>query len=281
MRIKFWGTRGSIAVPGKQTIRYGGNTTCLEITLESGRVVIVDAGTGIRALGDKLASENEKVDIHLLVTHIHWDHVLGFPYFTPLYRSTSHILIDGYPTCVNGLRNTFDNKMGDGFFPVKFADLKAEIQYLEILQHRPLEIDGAVIEAIPLHHPQGGFGFRFREGEKTFVFLTDNELRKDGWKDRSFDDYAEFCRNADLLIHDAQYTPEEIEERRDWGHSDYLSAFDLAYTAGVKNLFLFHHDPSRTDAEVSEIQGKCEAFARNKKSTLIIDAAQEESEIML
>jgi len=281
MRIKFWGTRGSIAVPGRQTIRYGGNTTCLEITLESGRVVIVDAGTGIRALGDKLATENEKVDIHLLVTHIHWDHVLGFPYFMPLYKSSSRILIDGYPTCVNGLRNTFDNKMGDGFFPVKFDDLKAEIQYLEILKHRPLEIDGTVIDAMPLHHPQGGFGFRFREGEKTFVFLTDNELRKEGWKERSFDDYVEFCRDADLLIHDAQYTPEEIGERRDWGHSDYRSAFDLAYAAGVRNLFLFHHDPSRTDAEVSGIQGKCEALARGKKSSLIIDAAQEESEILL
>jgi len=281
MRIKFWGTRGSIAVPGRQTIRYGGNTTCLEITLESGRVVVVDAGTGIRPLGDKLAKENERVDIHLLVTHIHWDHVLGFPYFMPLYRASSHILVDGYPTCVNGLRNTFDNKMGDGFFPVKFADLKAEIQYLEILKHRPLEIDGTVIDAIPLHHPQGGFGFRFREGEKTFVFLTDNELRKEAWKGRSFDDYVDFCRNADLLIHDAQYTPEEIEERRDWGHSDYRSAFDLAYAAGVKNLFLFHHDPSRTDAEVSLIQNNCDALAREKKSSLIIDAAQEESEILL
>lgn len=281
MRIKFWGTRGSIAVPGRQTIRYGGNTTCLEITLESGRVVIIDAGTGIRALGDKLASENESVDIHLLVTHIHWDHVLGFPYFMPLYRSSSHILIDGYPTCVNGLRNTFDNKMGDGFFPVKFADLKAEIRYLEILKHRPLEIDGTVIDAIPLHHPQGGYGFRFREGERTFVFLTDNELRKEGWRERSFDDYVAFCRNADLLIHDAQYTPEEIGDRRDWGHSDYLSAFDLAYAAGVKNLFLFHHDPSRTDAEVTVIQGKCEALAQEKKSILIVDAAQEESEILL
>ena len=281
MRIKFWGTRGSIAVPGRQTIRYGGNTTCLEITLESGRVVVVDAGTGIRALGDKLASENEKVDIHLLVTHIHWDHVLGFPYFMPLYKSSSRIMIDGYPTCVNGLRNTFDNKMGDGFFPVKFDDLKAEIQYLEILKHRPLEIEGTVIDAMPLHHPQGGFGFRFREGEKTFVFLTDNELRKDGWRERSFDDYVKFCRDADLLIHDGQYTPEEIGERRDWGHSDYRSAFDLAYAAGVKNLFLFHHDPSRTDAEVSGIQGRCEALARGKKSSIIIDAAQEESEILL
>jgi phosphoribosyl 1,2-cyclic phosphodiesterase len=281
MRIKFWGTRGSIPVPGRNTIRYGGNTTCLEITLDSGRVVIIDAGTGIRALGDKLASERENVEIHLLVTHIHWDHILGFPYFSPLYKSNSRIYIDGYPTCINGLRNTFDNRMGDGFFPVKFANLKAEIQYLDVLKDSPLEIDGTLIDAILLHHPQGGFGFRFREGKKKFVFLTDNELRKDGWKGRSFEDYAEFCRNADVLIHDAQYTPVEIEERRDWGHSDYLSALDLAYAAEVRNLVLFHHDPSRTDAEVSLIQDKCGTLARKEKSFLIIDAAQEESEILL
>jgi len=281
MRVKFWGTRGSIAVPGKQTIRYGGNTTCLEITLDSGRVVIIDAGTGIRALGDKLASENERVEILLLVSHIHWDHVLGFPYFMPLYKSSSRIRIDGYPTCVNGLRNTFDNRMGDGFFPVRFADLKAEIRYLEILKHKALEIDDTMIDAVPLHHPQGGFGFRFREGKKTMVFLTDNELRKDGWEGRSPHDYVEFCRDADLLIHDAQYTPEEIDERRNWGHSDYLSALDMAYEAGVKSLVLFHHDPSRKDAEVSLIRDRCETLVRSKKSSLVIHAAREEEEIIL
>jgi phosphoribosyl 1,2-cyclic phosphodiesterase len=281
MKVKFWGTRGSIAVPGKQTIRYGGNTTCLEITLGSGRVVVIDAGTGIRALGEKLSSENESLDIHLLVTHIHWDHVLGFPYFTPLYKTTSTIHIDGCPTCIYGLRNTFENKMGDGFFPVKFAELKAGIRYLDVLQQRPLEIDGTTIDAIPLHHPQGGFGFRFREGEKTLVFLTDNELGGDNWNGRSTGNYAAFCRNADLLIHDAQFTPQEIDDRRNWGHSDYGAAFHLALEAGVKKLILFHHDPSRTDGQVAQIQGACAEMAREHKSSLIIEAAREESQIFL
>jgi phosphoribosyl 1,2-cyclic phosphodiesterase len=281
MKVKFWGTRGSIAVPGKQTIRYGGNTTCLEITLGSGRVVVIDAGTGIRALGDKLSSENESIDIHLLVTHIHWDHVLGFPYFTPLYKTTSTIRIDGCPTCINGLRNTFENKMGDGFFPVKFADLKAGIHYLDVLQQKPLEIDGTLIDAVPLHHPQGGFGFRFKEGEKTLVFLTDNELGGDNRNGRSTGDYVEFCSNADLLIHDAQFTPQEIGERRNWGHSDYSAAFHLALEAGVKKLILFHHDPSRTDGQVAHIQGACAEMAKDHKSPLIIEAAREESQIIL
>jgi phosphoribosyl 1,2-cyclic phosphodiesterase len=281
MRIKFWGTRGSIAAPGRDTILYGGNTTCLEITLESGRVIIIDAGTGIRPLGDKLETETEALDVHLLVTHIHWDHVLGFPYFGPLYKSSTHLKIDGYPTCMNGLRNTFDNKMGDGFFPVKFADLKAKITYLETLRYRALEVDGTVISAAPLHHPQGGFAFRFKEGDKIFVFMTDNELREDGWKGRNPKDYAKFCKGADLLVHDAQYIPAEIEDRRNWGHSDYGAAFALADQAGVKRLVLTHHDPARTDLQVTALTAECEALARAKGSAIVIEAAREMSELEL
>ena len=279
MRVKFWGTRGSIAVPGKHTTLYGGNTTCLELTLESGRKVIIDAGTGIRSLGEKLTSQTENLNIHLLITHIHWDHILGFPFFAPIYNKASQIFIDGYPTCMKGLRYTFDNKMGDGFFPITFDDLKAEIKYIERLNKGPLEIDGAVIDSIPLHHPQGGFGFRFREGDKTLVFITDNELRKDSWVGRTPDDYVRFCKDADTLIHDSQYTPHEINERVDWGHSDYQSTFDLAYRAGVKRLVLFHHDPSRTDTEVTAIRVQCEDLARKKKSDLVVEAAKENSEL--
>jgi len=281
MKVRFWGTRGSIAVPGKNTTLYGGNTTCLQLTLGSGRTVIVDAGTGIRLLGDKLAGSGEVLDIHLLVTHIHWDHILGFPFFAPIHNKTSRLSIDGYPTCMKGLRYTFDNKMGDGFFPITFDDLKADIRYLDKLNKGPLEIDGTLIESIPLHHPQGGFGFRFREGDKTLVFITDNELREDSWEGRSPDDYVRFCQGADILIHDAQYTPQEIPERRDWGHSDYPSTLDLACRAGVKRLVLFHHDPSRTGPEVTAIKVLCEDLARKRGARLQIEAAKENSELGL
>jgi phosphoribosyl 1,2-cyclic phosphodiesterase len=281
MKIKFWGTRGSIAVPGQQTIIYGGNTTCLQITLESGQNVVIDAGTGIRAYGNQLAAQKGGVDIYLLMTHIHWDHVLGFPYFRPLYEASNTIRIDGFPTCMKGLRNTFDTGMGDGFFPVKFDDLKAEVTYLEKLGKGTLEIDGAVIESIPLHHPQGGFGFRFRERGKVLVFLTDNELVGDGWAGRSLGEYVTFCEGADILIHDAQYTPREVEERRGWGHSDYLSVFELAHKANIKKLILFHHDPSRTDAEVASIKALCEDLAGKRNSRVLVEAAREGSEAVL
>jgi phosphoribosyl 1,2-cyclic phosphodiesterase len=281
MKIKFWGTRGSIPVPGKNTNVYGGNTTCLELTLQSSRKVVIDAGTGIRALGEKLISGDARVDIHLLMTHIHWDHILGFPFFAPLYDPSTKIRIDGYPTCMKGLRSTFDSKMGDGFFPIKFDEIKAELKYLDHIKQDELEIDGTRIGSVPLQHPQGGFGFRFREGERTLVFITDNELREDGWKDRQIDTYAEFSEKADLLIHDCQYTPQEIDSRVGWGHSDYQSVVDLAHRAKVKKLVLFHHDPSRKDPEVAAIKSQCEQLAKEKDYTMIIEAAKEESELEL
>lgn len=281
MNVKFWGTRGSIPVPGKDTTIYGGNTTCLEITLESGRVIIIDSGTGIRPLGEQLTNDSAKVDIHLLITHIHWDHLWGFPFFDPVYEPTSKIRIDGYPTCMKGLTATFDNKMGDGFFPIKFDDLKAEIQYLDTLSHGPLKIDSVIVDSIPLQHPQGGFGFRFREGKKTLVFITDNELTDEAWAGRRLEDYVAFCKDADVLIHDAQYTPEEREARKGWGHSDYVATLKLALKSHAKRLMLFHHDPSRKDPEVVSFKNHCEDLAKKKKVDIVIDAAKEGSEFTL
>ena len=281
MKVKFWGTRGSIPVPGNDTTVYGGNTTCLDITLESGRKVIIDAGTGIRALGEQLSAEGGKIDIHLLITHIHWDHVMGFPFFAPIYNSESKIFVDGFPTCMKGLKSTFDNEMGDGFFPIKFDNLKADISYLDTLNRSPLKIDSVVVDSIPLQHPQGGFGFRFREGKKTLVFITDNELVKTAGSGRHPEDYARFCKDADILIHDAQYTPDEIKERRGWGHSDYVAACNLALKAHVKQLVLFHHDPSRKDQEMVSIKAHCEALAGENHADFVIDAAREDSELIL
>lgn len=281
MKVKFWGTRGSIAVPGKGTTQYGGNTTCLELTLPGGQIVIIDAGTGIRPLGDKLAGEKETTDIYLLITHIHWDHILGFPFFSPIYRPSTKIHVDGHSTCMKGLRYTFDNKMGDGFFPIKFDDLKSTISFTENLVHGALDINGVLIDSIPLQHPHGGCGFRFREGGKTLVFITDNELRDDAWIGRTPSEYVKFCQGADVLIHDAQYTPQEIDDRRGWGHSDYQAAFDLAYKAEVKRLFLFHHDPSKSDPEVTAMKVMCEDLAEKRNSAMVVEGAKEGAEIEL
>ncbi len=281
MRIKFWGTRGSIPVPGNHTTEFGGNTTCLELTLESGRRIIVDAGTGIRPLGNELLAQDSPVDVLLLMTHIHWDHIMGFPFFAPAFEPNGRILVDGFPTCIRGLRMLFDNRLGDGFFPVKFEDLKAQIAYLDHLNREPLHVDDVRIEVVPLQHPQGGFGFRFSEGDRRLAFITDNELTEEAWTGRHPDDYVRFCEGVDLLIHDAQYTPQERETRQGWGHSDHDSAVRLALKAGVGRLILFHHDPSRTDAEISALQEHCRELAAEKSGRLSVEAAAEGSEITL
>lgn len=281
MRLTFWGTRGSIPVPGKETTTYGGNTTCLNITLESGRRVIIDAGSGIRALGEKLTAMQEPLDIYLLITHIHWDHILGFPFFDPIYRESNKIAIDGFHTCMKGLRIPFDNKMVDGLFPVRFEALKAQIRYLETVEYGSLNIDGAVIESIPLQHPQGGLGYRFQEGDRVLVFLTDNELTQDAWPGRHPDDYVRFCEGADVLIHDAQFTPEEHRGRKGWGHSDYEEALELALRADARRLVLFHHDPPRKDSDLEIIKDRCEFLVREKDSDLVVELATEGTSLVI
>jgi len=278
MKVKFWGTRGSIAVPGKNTIIYGGNTCCVQITLESGRKIVIDAGTGIRPLGDHLIEQGETVDIHLLITHIHWDHVQGFPFFDPIYNPSTKIAIDGFPAAMTGLRAIFDNNMGDGFFPVRFKDLKARIDYLGKLSRGPQTIDDTRIDAIPLNHPQGCLGFRFQEGEKRLVFITDNELVNHGLAKSAPEDYIRFCEGADVLIHDAQFTPEEIDNHRGWGHSDCLSSLELALSAQVGRLILFHHAPARKDMDVTAIINRCNNLAAKNRHDIIVDAAKEGSE---
>ena len=275
MRVTFWGTRGSIPVPGKDTTVYGGNTTCVEITTGSGRRIVVDAGTGIRALGSRLVGHEHGLDLHLLITHIHWDHVIGFPFFDPIYDPNTKIAIDGYPSCRKGLQHVFDNKMGDGFFPIAFHDLKAQISFLDTLSRGPLEIDGVSVDTIVLQHPQGGFGFRFREGGKTMVFLTDNELDASMPRGTDFEHYVRFCEGADVLIHDAQYLPEEMSRHRGWGHSDNETALSLALEAGVRRLMLFHHDPSRKDAEMRSIEERSREAAESRSDYLEVDVARE------
>ncbi|MBI4777231.1 MAG: MBL fold metallo-hydrolase [Deltaproteobacteria bacterium] len=276
MRIVLWGTRGSIAVPGSKTIRYGGNTTCVEMDLLGEQKIVIDAGTGIRELGDELLARDRAVDIHLLVTHIHWDHILGFPFFAPIYIPETRIIVDGNIRGYKGLKTLFENRMGDGFFPVKFDELKANITFKDSLEkeHRT-RIGETDIDSIRLHHPGGGLGFRFREESKTFVFLTDNELSESSWEGCNIDDYVRFCKGADLLIHDCQYTESEIVTRRGWGHTDTARALALARDAEVKRLILYHHDPNRTDEDMDQVVAGCREWVERERACFTVEGAVE------
>jgi phosphoribosyl 1,2-cyclic phosphodiesterase len=273
MEIRFWGTRGSIPSPGPNTLEFGGNTTCVEVVLTNGLRVVIDGGTGMRLLGNHLLEKNIPCHFHLLLTHGHWDHLLGIPFFEPIYFETTKIIVDGWPPAFQAMTRVFDSHMGDGFFPVAFDHLKARIDYLNTLAQGPLDLDGVLIDAIRLNHPQGGLAFRFREGKYTMVFITDNELG--AAKGRRIPEFVEFVQGCDLLIHDAQYLPAEILERKGWGHSTYEEVMDLAQQAEVHNLLLTHHDPSHSDAEVKEIVALAREMGSGHRNPHYIDAARE------
>jgi phosphoribosyl 1,2-cyclic phosphodiesterase len=273
MEIRFWGTRGSIPAPGPHTLEFGGNTTCLEVILASGRRVIIDAGTGLRLLGEHLSAQGGPVRLHLLLTHNHWDHLLGLPFFSPIYREDTEILVDGWPLAFQAMTRVFDDHMGDGFFPVAFDQLKARISFINRVARGPLVLDGVTIEATALNHPQGCLGFRFQEDGQTLVFITDNELGLPGA--RPLEDFVQFVRGAGLLIHDAQYLPEEIAEHRGWGHSTYDEVVRLALAANVRQVLLTHHDPGRSDLKVRHIVERARDLVGGADGSPLIDAARE------
>lgn len=273
MEIKFWGTRGSIPAPGAQTLEFGGNTTCVEVLLANGQRVVIDGGTGLRLLGQHMIEHNLPRHFHLLLTHGHWDHLLGIPFFEPIYHESTKITVDGWPPAFQAMTRVFDSHMGDGFFPVAFDHLKARIDYLNTVAHTTLDLDGVLIDSIRLNHPQGGVAFRFREDRHTMVFITDNELG--AARGRRIPEFVEFCQGCDLLIHDAQYLPSEIAHRQGWGHSTYEEVVSLAQEAEVHNLILTHHDPGRSDAEVKNIVAWSREMAASRENPHYIEAARE------
>lgn len=275
MVIRIWGTRGSIAAPGPHTVRYGGNTTCVEVNLSGGKILILDAGSGIRPLGRLMLSRGGPWEVYLLVTHIHWDHIMGFPFFEPIYKEGTKVWIDGCSRAIEGLKLTLNRGMVDGVFPVSYDKLSSKIENLGRLGNGTLSIGEAKVDAIEINHPQGGMGFRIREGDKCFVFLTDNELHLSRSNGRALSDYWRFCEGADLLIHDSQYLPDEMDEKRGWGHSDLISAVELALKAGVERLLLTHHDPERTDPQIDHMTLLAKEHVCQKGVALQVEAAKE------
>ncbi|UCD77980.1 MAG: MBL fold metallo-hydrolase [Desulfobacterales bacterium] len=255
MKIRVWGSRGSIPVSGKEYLKYGGDTTCVEILTKSGDTIVIDAGTGIRRLGNKLAEE-KCYDINFIFTHAHWDHLMGFPFFKPLYFAHSTIRMHRCPFHNEFVETILSKVMSPPNFPVKYSDITAQISYLEACPTE-FEIGSVTVVPIALSHPNGGSGYKFIESGKSFIFLTDNELGYIHPGGLAFDDYLDFAQGADLLIHDAEYTPEEYNTYVDWGHSVYTDTLDLALKASVKKLGLFHLNQERTDEEMDKIVEDC------------------------
>ena len=278
MYIRCWGARGSIPVSGMEYNRYGGDTTCMEIRNAADDIIVVDAGSGIRRLGNTLLREG-RFDVTLLFTHAHWDHVLGLPFFKPLYMPGSNINIHGCPFAMDDLLSILRKVMNAPDFPVEYDQLLSTRQHT-VACGLEMTLGEMTITSIPLNHPNQGQGYKFEEAGRTFVFLTDNELDFEHQGGLKFEDYLAFSKGADLLVHDAEYLLPEYEKlTRGWGHSYYLQALDLAIQAEVKAFGLFHHNQDRDDDAVDQMVEDCRKVVRDKGVTMEVYALTQSQEI--
>ncbi len=254
-KLRFWGVRGSTPTVDKSTWRYGGNTACVELTTPAGERLILDCGTGLRMLGRHLESapESRRIESHIFVTHYHWDHIQGIPFFSPLYAAQNRFHFYSFRSEFLGrdsLKRVFETQMAHPYFPVDLSAMSATREFTEIAGGDQFDVPGARVTAHWLHHPQGCLGFRFETSAGIVVYATDNEPGNPKL-DQSL---LELAAGADIFINDAQYTPEQLATtRRGWGHSSWLEGVKIAEEAGVKNLVLFHHDPDSTDKTVDGI----------------------------
>lgn len=281
LTLRFWGTRGSIPTPGGATVRYGGNTPCVEVRTASGALVILDAGTGIRPLGKCLVEQAQGARItgDIFLSHAHWDHIQGLPFFAPIFRPGNHFRIWSAASDAEHVARAVREQMSATVFPVTFDKLGATVEF-RALAGGHADADYAV-DVYSVRHPGGALAYRMRTGNARragLVYISDNELGDAGAYDSPADWRARlvaFARGAAILVHDAMYTREEYEQHRGWGHSHYHDVVQLALDAGVGRLVLYHHNPERSDAEIDERVAECRALVARRGVSLEVLAAAE------
>lgn len=282
LRVQFWGTRGSIPSPGPKTVRYGGNTPCVEVRTADGWLIILDAGTGMRELGRSLLNRANGAPIKgdIFLTHAHWDHIQGIPFFGPIFQRGNHFTIWGSHSLETSIDRIVRDQMNPVVFPVTFEELDATIDFSAIDEKKQRR-QGFDVSAFPVRHPGGALGYRFTDtsdGGNSLVYVSDNELGSGGkyetpvgWRSQ----LVAFMRGAKVLIHDTTYTADEYDHYRGWGHSTYDDALVLAIEAGVEQLVLFHHKPERSDEELDQRVEACREIVKERGATLHVEAAAE------
>ena len=275
MRITFWGARGSIPVPGLESARYGGNTSCVSVEDGAG-LLVLDAGTGIRRLGEALAARQHGGAVDLLISHAHIDHIQGLPFFAPIHDRTARVRIFGPAPGSISLHETLSRLMTPPFWPAHYASLAERLDVTEITAGE-FQTDYFRIRATPLRHPGRTLGYAISPlgGGNSVNYLTDNELGDWTGMPEWQAQLVGFLRNGEVLIHDATYGDHEIPERTGWGHSSASQAADLAIAAGVKKLVLFHHAPEHRDDEVDRILAEVRHRVQRAGAALAVVAAAE------
>ncbi len=296
--VRFWGVRGSIPTPGLQTAMFGGNTSCVEVRVGD-QVIILDAGSGIRALGQSLMREfrDTPLNVTMLVTHTHWDHIQGFPFFMPAYNPKVNVRILGYEGAVHGLRGALFEQMQSAFFPVGLNQMASHVTFEE-LTDMEFELGAVKVRTIFANHPGICLGYRLGTPNGDIVYMPDHEAyerheqvrqRLAGEASRPGLDYArlqdekviEFIREAEVVIGDTQYDAVEYPSRLGWGHTCADDAVELAMRAGVKHLFLFHHDPDHHDDKMEAMITQAQERVAVAGSSLVVSAAREGAEFVL
>lgn len=293
IKVRFWGTRGSIATPGAGTVRYGGNTSCVEVRVHD-QIFIFDAGTGIRILGNHLAQEfsSQPLKIHLFISHTHWDHIQGFPFFLTAYQAQNEIHIYGPPGRDKPLDEIFKIQMDSDYFPVELGDMSPNITVHEVRE--TVKVGSLTVQHFYLNHPALTLAYRLTDGKHSLVYATDNEPyhaslghsvertpRMVDFPEYLDEKFVEFLTDTDLCIGEAQYTIDEYKEKKGWGHSTLEATVRFAVQANVKKLALFHHDPMHDDAFVDDMVRHAKELVTHYGGTTECFGAREGMEIVL
>ncbi|MHB8092315.1 MAG: MBL fold metallo-hydrolase [Syntrophales bacterium] len=295
MKIRFWGVRGSIPSPGAKTVRYGGNTTCIEVKTDSGQTIILDAGTGIYPLSQQLLSVMP-LTCHIFITHTHWDHIQGLPFFLPLFISGNDIRIYGAfdPLLQKDIGDVLRDQMAYSYFPVRETELAADIQYTSLRERQTTEIGSTLVTGIITNHTALNFGYLIESNGKKVFFTGDNEELFNIYspEDDSYEEYNQiiqhkndflhdFIRGANVIIADSAYTSEEYLAKKGWGHGTYEYCIEMAKKAEVPSLYFTHHEPLRSDDELDRIKKQLEARFSSSPGTPLLYMAYEGLEINL
>jgi len=264
--ITFYGVRGSIPSPGPHMVKYGGNTSCVHIALDEYRDLIFDAGSGLRVLGKHL--ESKATPVNIILSHSHWDHIQGYPFFSPIYQTDREITVFNSDASEHQLLCALFDQMDGSSFPVKAENLPSQSVCIFKDAESVLGKKQIFIEKKPLNHPGGGFAYKVNENGMTVAYVTDNELDPPSGIRTTYHEWVDFLFGVDVLIHDAQYTEGDMPHKHGWGHSLISQVRQLAVDAEVGALVMFHHDPERTDGELDEIQIENEKHLRSHRTLI-------------